>query len=431
MRAGLADAFGFRATPGRALAALLGVVALLGCTPPTPTHPSAAPGTATEAGPTNPSATGLGGVDQVALGRFLANLTSAVRDDQAWQGLLDHSDPTFEATAVWLRENLAGLDLQLQPLPRTHRLSATRRERLGPDAVVQAVRARWSVPGTTSAEHTLWLTISPTATGLRLAGITDGPGPGSAGAESLPVWWLEPVRIVRQDQVVVLAARSLAADDWLRELVEARAVVSRRLPATGGLVAELPGTASGFERVLGVRPGSHRLVAAAAWPFGEAVHLVVNPEAGGATRGEARQVLLVHEVVHVATGSVHGQGPLWLSEGYADLVALADHPAVAAAHEANLADDQRRHGIATGLVTDAELRPDNSRVHANYQRAWLTVRVLDRGPTDRPAPSGGVADRVQAAVLAGVPLGRALTDEGWTEASLAAAVTAELERLVR
>lgn len=405
--------------------ALLGVVALLGCAP-APAPPVAPTGSAAAtpgvpASPAPPS--------QVDLTNLLDRFAAA--DDQAgWQALIDPVDPQFAVTSVWLRDNLAGLHMQLEPTAGVRALPEQRRELLGPEAVVQAVRARWSVPGTATAEHTLWLTLRPGPEGPRLAGITDGPPATDAGAGPLPIWWLEPVRIIRQGEVAVLAARSQDPDDWLPGLVEAREVVARRVPTTEPLVAQLPGTAAGFERVLGVRPGSHRLVAAAAWPFGDAVHLVVNPEAGGATQGEARQVLLTHEAVHVASGSVRGTGPLWLTEGYADLVALAGQPAVAAAHEANLADDQRRHGIARALVTNAELQPDNARVHAHYQRAWITVRVLDHGPDSRPAPGGGVADRVHAAVVAGTPLDAALADEGWSTDTLAEAVSEELRGLV-
>ncbi|MDO5499350.1 MAG: hypothetical protein Q4F67_06675, partial [Propionibacteriaceae bacterium] len=58
----------------------------------------------------------------------------------------------------------------------------------------------------------------------------------------------------------------------------------------------------------------------------------------------------------------------------------------------------------------------------HYERAWLTVRVLDR--QDR------AADRVHAAVQGGAPLADALASEGWTEEALADAVHAELTRLV-
>ncbi|WP_425309811.1 hypothetical protein AADG42_13940 [Ammonicoccus fulvus] len=420
----MADPLRSRSTPGRVLVALLGVVALMGCAPGPATPPTLPSATAGPGVPSSPSPP-----NHADLTRLLDRL-AATDDEPGWRALIDSVDPHFATTSLWLRDNLAGLDLRLEPGSRIRALTAQRQELLGTEAFVQEVRARWSVPGTAPAEHTLWLTLTPGARGLRLAGITDGPCPTDAGSGPLPIWWLESVRIIRQGEVAVLAARSQDPDAWLPGLVQAREAVARRVPTTEPLVAQLPSTAGGFERVLGVRQGSHRLVAAAAWPFGDAAQLVVNPEAGGATQGEARQVLLTHEAVHVAAGSVRGQGPLWLTEGYADLVALADHPAVAAAHEANLADDQRRHGIADALVTNAELRPDNARVHAHYQRAWITVRVLDHGPDSRPAPGGGVADRVHAAVLTGTPLDDALAAEGWSTGTLTEAVSAELRRLV-
>lgn len=367
---------------------------------------------ATAAAPAPP-----GGVPAANLTRFLTDLGAARTDPAAWARLIDSRDPEFAARAEQLRENLAQLEVTFAATPRTHHPNDARRAVLGPTATAHAVRVHWNAPGTTAATHTLWFTLTSSDGRLRLAGVTDGP----AESRAEPVWWFERVRVVADGRATVLAGAGVDPAPWLSGLRTARAELALRHLDPPDLVAQLPSDAVGFERVLGVRPGSHRHVAAAAWPFGDAIQLIVNPAAGGATTGEARQVLLTHEAVHVATGSVHRRGPLWLSEGYADLVALHAHPRVAAAHEANLAADQRRHGVATTLVSDAELGPANPRVDANYQRAWLTVRVLDR--------DDATADRVHAAVQRGTPIAEALAEVGWSEATLADAVRAELTRI--
>lgn len=352
------------------------------------------------------------------LSAFLETIALARMDRGAWSELLDPRDPTFAAEAERLRTNLERLEVDLAATGRTHRPTAARRELLGDSASVRAVRVRWAVPGHASATHTLWLTLTVQDGRTRLAGLTDGPG--SDGP--VPLWLQEPLRVATGEGVAVLAAEGLDPGPWLVGITVARAdLIGRGLPSTA-LVVQIPSGVEAFERTLGVRRGTHRSVAAAAWPFGDTAHIVVNPAAAATTMAEARQVLLTHEAVHVATGSVGRKGPLWLSEGYADLVALAGRPAVTAAHERHLAEDQRRHGVASGLVSDTELDSENFRVDAHYQRAWLTVRVLDRGD--------GTADRVHAAVRAGTPLDRALADEGWSEVALASAVQAELARLV-
>lgn len=350
--------------------------------------------------------------------RLLTELSVGTRDAQNWARFIDSTDPRFPAVAEQLRANLAQFHVDLIPAGHTRELTEARIRALGLSARVHAVRVRWAVPGEpTPAEHLIWLTVTNSADGPRLAGVTDGPSDRAAR----PIWWDTPVTVSRRDGAAVIAGSRTDPEPWLDGLAAATATLAEhdlRLPF---VVAEVPATTADFERVLGVRPGSHRHVAATAWPFGSTVRIVVNLDAAPA-QGPARQVLLTHEVVHAAAGSVGRDAPLWLIEGYADLVALADHPDVSAAHRQHLVEDQRSHGISAHLVSAAELAPDHPRVHANYQRAWLAVRVLDRGQ--------GSAGRVHAAVVAGVPLEQALGAEGWTETDLTAAVHAELVRLV-
>lgn len=387
-------------------------MALLGCTP-APRPPGPAPtALATTGAPAAVSA------DPAAVRALLDELLAARHDPARWRALVDPADPDFAATAEWFRANLADLDLRLIPTGRTHAPASGR-------GLAHAVTATWSVPGTPAAEHRLWLTVTSPAGQTRLAGLGESPS-GATARDPEPIWAVQPIRVSRADGVVLLASPTTDPAGWLPGLTRARAVLAERGSRPGALVAVLPDDPARFERLLGVRSGTHRNIAATAWPFGATTHLVVNPAAGGATQGAARQVLLTHEAVHVASDPAPAGVPLWLTEGYADLVALTGQPEVAAAHEAHLADDQRRHGIADSLVTDAELGADNPRVHAHYQRAWITVRVLDAGPDGR---GSGNADRVHAAVFAGRPLAAALADAGWTESGLAAAVHAELTRM--
>lgn len=394
-------------TPGRIMVMVLGVVPLLGCSTPAQSSAPTSPSTATVASHEQ---------DNTDLAEFLAELTTARADRAAWSALLDPRDPDLAPLAERVRQNLSHLEVRFAPAGRTHRLTTGRQALLGPTAQARAVRVEWSVAEHAPAAHVIWLTLTSDDGRIRLAGLTDGP----ATDGPVPLWLLEPVQVLAGDRVAVLTGEGVDPAPWLTSLTVARADVAQRGLDPAPLIAHVPSRE--FERLLGVGPASHRSVAAAAWRFGDTIHLVVNPSASRLLQEETRQVLLSHEAVHVTAGLQGNRGPLWLSEGYADLVALERHPVVAEAHERHLAEDQRRHGVAAELVRDAELDPANSRVDAHYQRAWLTVRVLDR--SDR------TADRVHAAVRAGTPLDRALADEGWTESELASAVHAELLRLV-
>lgn len=406
----LADGASLR-SPGRARFAarrlplvLLGMVLLAGCTP---TAPRQAMSGGAESPPTADAVAGI-----------LTQLSAASRDAASWSRWIDAADPGFPAMAERFRGNLAQFRVEFIPAGSTQGLPEARVRQLGPSARAHAVRVRWAVPGEPApAEHLAWLTLTNSADGPRLAGLTDGPREGAAR----PIWWDGAVTVHRGDGVAVITMNGTDPDPWLAGLTKATATLADHDLPVSLLVAEIPASAAGFERVLGVRPGSHRQVAATVWPFGSTVRIVVNPDRAPPP-GPARQVLLTHEAVHAATGSVGRDIPLWLVEGYADLVALAGQPEISSAHRQHLAEDQRSHGVASELVTTAELAPDHPRVHANYQRAWLTVGVLDRGR--------GSAGRVHAAVVAGAPLDQALAAENWTEADLTVAVRAELVRLV-
>ena len=389
--AGLADLVQRDLTPSRILVVLLGVLSLLGCTPAPP--------------PDTPPAAAIAFDD---LNGFLTELETARHDPAAWAERLNATDPDLAVAAEQIRANLAQFDVRFTATGDTHPLTTPARG--GAAATVHGVDVDWAVPGHPPATHRLWFTLTTRQTGLLLVGLTDGPA-----TDPVPLWALGPVQVAGGAQAAVLAGADVDVAPWLNDLGKALRTLEARGIGTSPLLVQVPAQPRDFQRLLGVRPTSHRAVAAVTWPFGAAAHVVINPQA--ALFGPTREVLVTHEAVHVATGSLRPGGPLWLAEGYADLVALTGQPEVTAAHERHLADDQRRHGIATTLVTEADLDPDNPRVDAHYQRAWVTVRVLDRA---------GIADRIHAAVQAGTPLSQALAAEGWTEQSLAHAVTDEL-----
>ena len=56
------------------------------------------------------------------------------------------------------------------------------------------------------------------------------------------------------------------------------------------------------------------------------VHVFVNPDVTRRLRGAGAQVVMSHELVHVATDAATSAVDLWLLEGFADYVALRDVP---------------------------------------------------------------------------------------------------------
>jgi len=101
----------------------------------------------------------------------------------------------------------------------------------------------------------------------------------------------------------------------------------------------------------------------------------VNPTAYATLTAAGRQVVLTHEVTHIATREVVGV-PTWLAEGFAETVAHADGaiPVEVAAQE--LAAEVRAGHVPETLPADAAFGTGDVAVH--YEQAWRAVELVRR-----------------------------------------------------
>ena len=110
-------------------------------------------------------------------------------------------------------------------------------------------------------------------------------------------------------------------------------------------------------------------------PAGDRV--LVNPEPFSTLSRLGRQVVLTHEVTHVATRRATGPAmPSWLAEGLADTVAYreVDIPLALSARE--LRADVRAGRLPTRLPRDQDFAGSNPDLAQAYEQAWLVVRLL-------------------------------------------------------
>ena len=108
-------------------------------------------------------------------------------------------------------------------------------------------------------------------------------------------------------------------------------VVRSVLPGRiGPVVVEVPASTGDLDETLGVQPGTYAGIAAVTAPVGSAadedgpVHVFVNPDVTSGLRRAGAQVVMSHELVHVATDAARSDLAPWLLEGFADYVALHD-----------------------------------------------------------------------------------------------------------
>lgn len=270
------------------------------------------------------------------------------------------------------------------------------------------LRVDWRIGGLddAAASALLPVTIRAASGGARLAGL------GRAG-ERQPLWLTGPLRVVRGQGWLVLVRRGSPAP--LAAAARAAVRTVGKVLAPRPLVVELPLDEAEFERTVGARPGEYASLAALTTTADGSARpeapprVVVNPVLVASLGVRGLRLVVAHEAAHVAAGAVASRGPLWLSEGFADYVALGgvgDRGWTSAARAT-----VRSSGLPGRLPTDAQFTGEEAQ--AAYEMAWLACRVIAEGAGE------DALVRLQAAVAGGRPV-RAMLPRitGWSRREL-------------
>jgi len=145
----------------------------------------------------------------------------------------------------------------------------------------------------------------------------------------------------------------------------------------------LPGTTAEAQALLGRRTAGVGEVAATTegprGPDGRATgdRVVVDPEARARLTEEGQEVVLAHELAHVAVrANLAGSPPRWLSEGYADHVGYGRADLPEAALVAPLARAVRRGAAPRQLPSAADLDPATHDIDVAYLASWQAVEAV-------------------------------------------------------
>ncbi len=275
-------------------------------------------------------------------------------------------------------ERLGVTGLELRPRAEAPATPDLQR-RYGAGTWVSAVQVVWRYAGTD---------LRPVVSAAELVLVPEGRGAVLAATRApadqrAPAWLLEPLTVRRQGRVLVAAPEPTTADRLVQQAARAVSAVGRRVPGwRGDLVLEAPRSTATFRATSGLSAAASRSIAAVTTTAdgstlpGSPERVYVNPRVFESLGPAGQQIVLSHETTHVAVGDAVGSVPVWLSEGFADWVALADSPVPVRVLASQVRGLVREQGPPLRLPGRSEFAARNPDLGAAYESAWLAVRLI-------------------------------------------------------
>jgi hypothetical protein len=207
------------------------------------------------------------------------------------------------------------------------------------------------------------------------------------GAGATAPWVAMPTLRVRRGEHAVVAGTVPTT-----RLAEHAAVVDRDVPTLRGqwpgtpsrVLVLAPSTTEEADALLGRAAGSGAAPVAATTegPLGKAGtatgdRIVLDPTAYGRLTASGRDVVLTHELAHVAVrATVPGRPAAWLAEGYADHVGYGRADVSTARLVAPLVTAMRTGHGPRHLPTASDLQPASGDIEVPYLAGWQAVELI-------------------------------------------------------
>jgi hypothetical protein len=286
------------------------------------------------------------------------------RDPRALALLADPTQPQSTQELADLTANVASLDISdvsLQPLAQAPDRT--------PGRVAVSVEIRWRSAGSPTARSAQ----VPMVVTAGQARFVTARIPGESG---VPLWLLGRVDVLRAPGIRVESLGSTSATRLLGLSVRAVRDVREYLPPLAeDLVVELPASTGQFSALFSSGADRAPMAAVTLEQFGGSQGAVlVDPGAMEQLSDLAAQIVITHEVVHVALGASRSQVPKWLQEGYADYVAYATHPVPVREAASDLLEQVARSEPPRRLPGARQF--EGARAAAAYEASWLASRWI-------------------------------------------------------
>lgn len=206
------------------------------------------------------------------------------------------------------------------------------------------------------------------------------------GDRRAPLWLTTPLQVQRGPGTLVMVAADREQAAYFTKVAKRAVQVVRRVVPRWRqeLVVEVPNSADGLDRMLGAQPGEYANIAAVTATVDGSlsptapVHVFVNPGVFLGLERRGAQVVMSHEVAHVALDAATSTTPLWLLEGFADYVALRDVDIPLSVSAAQIVQQVRQDGPPDQLPGPQEFDTQTAHLGAAYEAAWLACRLLAR-----------------------------------------------------
>ena len=316
-----------------------------------------------------------------AAGAALAELVAAIEDGDV-SALSDLAPESDDASAKLLGSvgdnagRLALRDVTARYIDQVGTVAAD-------ESWTGVVEMTWRFGGFDPSPARAEVLVSFAPDGDRL-GITGFGADSTSARGRTPLWLRGPLAVVSTTEALVLAEGNRSdAEEVARRVTRGIDVVHRvLLDWKPRVVVEVPASAAALNRSLGVAPGTYDSIAAVtATADGSTrrsapVHVYVNPEITASLRRAGAQVVMSHELVHVAMDAATSPVEPWLLEGFADYVAMRDVRLPDTITLGRAIEVVQRDGLPDQLPGSAEFDVRGKDLQAVYEQAWLACRIV-------------------------------------------------------
>ncbi len=329
------------------------------------------------------------------------------RDRALWVGTADPTALDYVARHAAVFDNLERVPLEsvrFEFAGEGPLLSAERVAEVGPGAWVARVVMVYRLADADVADvrRERYLTLVERAGSWFVADDTDG-------AQDLDLWDLGPVAVVRGDRSLVLGT---VEEPKLQDIATRTDSAARRVDTVWGsdwartVVVQVPRDQSQMAALLNRtdETGLEQIAAVTTGEVGQtngpaADRVIVNPAGFARLQDSGPDVVLTHEITHVATRAQGpGQVPLWVSEGFADYVAYHGMGLSRRQVAADVLDQVARGNGPTALPSDPDFDPANGLIAPSYSASWLAFDLIAR---DHGQDKAVAFYRTQAGVFSG------------------------------